>query len=130
MVIGAIDPALAAVLVALVAPLATYLVAVRQLSGRIKNSDATQLWEESRSIRDWSAARMKELNEHIERLENRVEELETANRALTEENLHYAGLLEIERAMVARLKLEAQHQFGPHIDLSPDPKVEGEINDP
>lgn len=98
------DPGIAAVLIALLAPLATYLVAVRQLSGRIKDSDATQLWEESRSIRDWSAARMRELNEHIDRLEHRVAELETANRALTEENLHYAGLLEIERAMVARLK--------------------------
>lgn len=104
MVIGAVDPGLAAVLIALIAPLATYLVAVRQLSGRIKNSDASELWEESRAMRDWSAARMKELGDHCDRLEHRVEELETANRALTEENLHYAGLLEIERAMVAHLK--------------------------
>lgn len=126
MVIGAIDPGLAAVLIALIAPLATYLVAVRQLSGRIKNSDATELWEESRSMREWSASRMKELGDHCDRLEHRVEELETANRALTEENLHYAGLLEIERAMVARLKLEAQHEWGPHVDLSTE-KPQGDI---
>lgn len=104
MVLGAIEPGVVAVLVALLGPLATYLVAVRQLSGRIKNSDAHELWEESRSIREWSALRMTELNAHIFKLEQRVEELETTNRALTEENLHLAGLLEIERGMTARLK--------------------------
>lgn len=113
MIIGAIDPGIAAVLVALLAPLATYLVAVRQLSGRIKNSDASELWEESRSIRDWSAARIKELLEHIERLEVRVEELEATNHTLERENI--------------RLKMEAQHTWGPHIDLSPP---EGDPNDP
>lgn len=97
------NPGLAAVLIALLAPLATYLVAVRQLSGRIKDSDATQLWEESRSIRDWSAARITELLEQIHQLEHRVDELETTNRTLAQEN--------------ARLKLEAQHEWGPHIDL-------------
>lgn len=104
MVLGAFDPGLAAILVALLAPLASYLVAVRQLSGRIKNSDASELWEESRSIREWSAARITELLDHIHLLENRVEELESINRALADEN--------------TRLKIEAQHQFGPHIDLS------------
>lgn len=118
MVLGAIDPSLTVLLVALVAPLVSYLVAVRQLSGRIKNSDASELWEESRAIREWSTSRIQALDEHIIRLETRVEELETSNRALVEENLHYAGLLEIERGMTARLRLEAQHQWGPHIDLS------------
>lgn len=107
MILGAIDPGLTTVLIALVAPLGAYLVAVRQLSGRIKNSDASELWEESRAIREWSSTRIRELTEHIVRLEDRVEELETSNRALVEENLHYAGLLEIERAMVARLKIGA-----------------------
>lgn len=81
-VIGAIDPAFIALLIALVGPAGAYLVAVRQLSGKIKNSDASELWEESRSIREWSTARNKELSDHIEKLETRVDELEEENRKL------------------------------------------------
>lgn len=73
-------------IIALIGPVGAYLVAVRQLSGKIKNSDATELWAESRSIREWSAARIKELNEHIDELEERVAELEKTNRELTDEN--------------------------------------------
>ena len=77
-----VSPALIALIVALVGPVGAYLVAVRQLSGKIKNSDASELWEESRSIREWSTARNKELTEQIERLETRVDELEEENRQL------------------------------------------------
>ena len=80
------DPAVIALVVAFVGPVGAYLVAVRQLSGKIKTSDASELWEESRSIREWSTARNKELNEHIKELEARLDALEKTNRELMEEN--------------------------------------------
>jgi len=80
------SPALIALVIACIGPVGAYLVAVRQLSGKIKNSDASELWEESRSIREWATARNKELNEHIDQLEARVAELERSNRELMEEN--------------------------------------------
>jgi hypothetical protein len=82
MLFGAVDPGLLAVFAAILGPAGAYLVAVRQLSGKIKNSEASELWEESRSIREWSTARVKELNEHIRELEARVDELEAENRQL------------------------------------------------
>lgn len=86
MIVAVIEPGLIALVVAVIAPLATYLVAARRLSGRIKDSEATELWAESRSIRDWSTSRMKELSDEIKELETRLNELEEKNRELAEEN--------------------------------------------
>ncbi len=63
----------------------TYLIAARNLSGKIKNSEASELWAESRSIREWSTARVKELNDHIDELESRIDKLEEDNRKLQRE---------------------------------------------
>lgn len=79
---------LLAIAAIIVAPLGAYLVAARQFSGKIETSDASELWEESRSIRDWSQLRMKELNETCARLENRVRDLEEGNDSLLLENAH------------------------------------------
>jgi hypothetical protein len=64
------------------------------MSGRIKDSDATELWTESRSIREWSAARVKELSDHIAILEARLNEIEEKNYALVEENRRLHSELE------------------------------------
>jgi septal ring factor EnvC (AmiA/AmiB activator) len=130
MLFGAIDPALGGVAIALVTSLATYLVAARNLSGKIKNSDASELWAESRSIREWSTERVKELDEHIDRLEDRLSEVEKANHILTEENRKLTRelfelrasfhdiqtqngtlmrLLEQEKSLVSQLRWEAEH---------------------
>ena len=123
------DPALLLGILALLSPLATYLIAARKVSGRIKDSDATELWAESKSIRDWSAERMRELTEHGEELEGRLKTVEGNNSALTEENrklirevvtlrdtiadlrgqlLSLTNLLNQERAEVVRLRTEAE----------------------
>ena len=86
------DPVLVALLVALLGPLVTYLVAAKRFSGKVKNSDASQLWEESRSIREWSAAQIK-------RLEDEIQELRTENRTLY-------NLLELEREENRTLKAQ------------------------
>lgn len=130
MVFGVIDPAIGGLGIAVITALATYLVAARSLSGKIKNSDAQELWAESRSIREWSMDRVKELDEHIKRLEDRLVEVEKANTKLASEhrkcqrelyearnrihvlqteNVHLTGLLDDERALVERLKWESEN---------------------
>lgn len=77
--IAAVDPTLLAVAAAVAAPIGAYLIAVRRLSGRIGSSDAHDLWEESKSIRDWSSQRIdalvrenEELRAELARIDNRL----------------------------------------------------------
>ena len=80
------DPIIIALGTAVVAAIGAYLVAARQFSGKIETSDAKELWQESRSIRDWSTQRIGTLNENVERLEERVGALEGSNELLAVEN--------------------------------------------
>jgi hypothetical protein len=61
------------------APVAAYLVAKRQFSGRIETTEAKELWAESRSIRQQAFDRIAELNRVVARLEERIEDLEQEN---------------------------------------------------
>lgn len=103
-VLAQIDPVMGVVMAAVIASLSTYLVAARTLSGRIKNSDATELWAESRSIREWSAERIRELIEQIDLLEKRLGDVEAANNVLADKNRELTTLLNQERAKVVHLK--------------------------
>lgn len=67
------------VIAAIAAPLGAYLLAARRFSGRIQTSDASSLWQESASIRQWSAERIAELSSTVRSLEKRVGELEAHN---------------------------------------------------
>lgn len=91
---------LLAIAAIILAPLGAYLVAARQFSGKIKTSDASDLWEESRSIRNWSQGRINELTELVDKLEKRIKTVEETNDTLVLENAH---LLQ----QVDRLKKEA-----------------------
>lgn len=62
-------------LVALGGPFLAYLLAVRKTSGRIRASDASDLWEEAGNIR-------RECAERVRALEARVRELEAENARL------------------------------------------------
>lgn len=109
---------IAALIVACIAPLLTYLAAARRLSGRIKDSEASDLWAESKAIRDWSTQRVRELHDEIEHLENRVNALDQKNFKLGEENRRLTREvynlrsriqhLQDEKASVARLLARAQ----------------------
>jgi regulator of replication initiation timing len=110
------DPAWILLIAVIIGPLLTYLVAARKLSGRIKDSDATELWAESRSIREWSTERVRELTKHIDELDVRLATLETKNgellaenKKLLQEKAHLEQLLEQERAFNERLRWEAEH---------------------
>jgi regulator of replication initiation timing len=113
------DPTWILVIGVVFGPLLTYIIAARRLSGKIKNTDATELWAESRSIREWSTERVEKLTEDIEELRHRMAELEHVNgqladdnRRLTAENYHLRNLLDQERAFNDRLKWEAEHSLG------------------
>lgn len=64
---------------ALAGPVVAYLVAARRFSGKIQTTEATDLWEESRSIREWSRERMNELEAKNTALEKRIKHLEDEN---------------------------------------------------
>lgn len=76
------SPAAVAIIIALAAPVGAYLVAARRFSGKIKTSEAEELWAESRAIRQDSAERIKILNGIVERLEIRINSLEADNERL------------------------------------------------
>lgn len=100
------DPVIGVLVVALVGPLVTYLVAVRRLSGKVASSEATELWAESKSIRDWSSARITELNGVVSRLEMRVARCEGQNDKLVRENENLVQCVKTLRAKI--VELEAQ----------------------
>jgi regulator of replication initiation timing len=109
------DSAWVILAVAIVGPLLTYIVAARRLSGRIKNSEASDLWAESRSIREWSTGQVKELTAQIDDLEERFRKLEAShselaieNKGLRKEKEHLERLLAAERAFNDRLRWEAE----------------------
>lgn len=79
-------PVLAAVALAIVGPLLTYLGVVRKLSGKIATSDASQLWKESAAMRDDYRKQLVALNEVIGSLRERLAVLEASNERLTESN--------------------------------------------
>ena len=64
---------------ALGGPFLAYLLAIRKTAGRIRTSDASELWEEARTIRHECADR-------VRLLEARVQELEGINMDLLTEN--------------------------------------------
>lgn len=73
---------------ALAGPIVAYLVAARRFSGKIQTTEATDLWQESRAIREWSRERMNELEAKNELLEKRIEHLEAENADLHGRLLH------------------------------------------
>lgn len=88
-----IDPAATvAIIAAGVGPIGAYFIAARRMSGKIGNSDAEQLWQESRAIRDWSTERIDayvkeihDLREELADLTSRYAALESEKRSIAED---------------------------------------------
>lgn len=86
-VLSSIDPSLAiAIFVGALGPVGAYLIAAKRMSGRIANSDAEQLWAESKSIRDWSTDRLNAQDKEILQLRGDITELEKKVSAYEAEN--------------------------------------------
>lgn len=74
--LGAIPvPLAAAIIAAIIAPLVTWLVAVRRFSGSIKSSESAELWAEARDIRHQAQKRIEFLEERVLLLEKENFEL-------------------------------------------------------
>lgn len=94
---------LPAVLGALVAALGAYIVALRRFSGKVGSSEASDLWKESSSLRQWTADRMKEQDQLITALRERVAGLETRNGDLVLKNTSLLRRVEECEKLSARL---------------------------
>ena len=101
---GEINPTLLAIIAVIVGPLVTYLIAARKVSGRIKDSDATELWAESKAIREWSAKRIKELDDHIDKIQQHLDRVEKANGSLTKENHKLTQEIDALRGTIQELQ--------------------------
>lgn len=81
------SPVLVALLAGVPTGLLAYLASVRKLSGKISSSDATDLWQEARAIRDDYKDRIGKAEDRSRDLETRVARLEQLNTELVRENL-------------------------------------------
>jgi chromosome segregation ATPase len=101
-----IDPVLGVLVAAFISALGAYLIAARRFSGKIGSSDAAELWLESRSIRDWSSARILELNQLVGKLEGRVDVVEEQNTSLGRENTDLMQRITDLSATITELRAE------------------------
>jgi hypothetical protein len=72
MIVEMVNPYYVAAFVAVLGPLITYFIAVRNLSGRIDTSSATDLWTESRSLREEYRMQISTLQQRLVQLELRA----------------------------------------------------------
>lgn len=104
-ILATVDPMVIFVL-SLVGPLVTYLIAARQFSGKIATSDASELWRESKEIRDWGTTRIAELSATVEILERRVTKCEQQNHVLLRENEDLGRQVRTQTATIEDLRAE------------------------
>lgn len=79
------DPSLIALAGAAVAAAATYLVAARQFSGRVRSTEATKLWDAATEMRREYIAQIGELRTEVREMRERVATLERERRQLLDE---------------------------------------------
>jgi chromosome segregation ATPase len=89
-------------------PLAAYIVAARRFSGKVTTSEASQLWDESKSMREDYRERLRLAGEDIARLAERISRLEEANDVLRGEVRHLETSNEELRIENAALKLKVE----------------------
>jgi hypothetical protein len=74
------------------------------MSGKIETSDASELWDEARSIRDDYKDRLAKANDRTLGLEVRIAGLEGDNHELVKENLRLTHKVEIMQATIDELR--------------------------
>lgn len=65
----------------------------KRLSGKVADTDASELWKESASIREDYRERLNSQNDRIVKLETRVAEAERSNNKLAERNIELLAQL-------------------------------------
>lgn len=86
------------------APIITLLLGYKKLSGRIGTSEAAQLWDESRGIRDDYRKQIAAMREVMDRLQDRVDKLETRNQQLHLENGRLGRMIDQHEETIAELR--------------------------
>jgi hypothetical protein len=81
---------LAGIIVGAIAAAFTYLIAIRRASGRVETTEASELWEEAREMRDDYRKQLETALILIDKLRDRIGELEKIN---TDLQLQLLGLL-------------------------------------
>lgn len=99
-IFSVIDPFIGVVIAAILGPIGAYVVAARKMSGKIATTEAAQLWEESRAIREWSAKRMEACDAECSNLRNALTEALGRIKTLEDqlENAH-EHILDLERGI-------------------------------
>ena len=97
------------VVIALVTALGAYFAASRKMSGKVQTSEASDLWKESRAMREELNKRNEFLrlsldrcNERIAALEDRINDLEAKNYKLHIENGDLKRLVDQHEKTIAR----------------------------
>ncbi len=99
---------LVAISAAIVAPLLTYVIAARRMSGKIQTSEASDLWAESRALRDDYKSQVGMLQTQVKDLISRVRELEENKTMLEKANLQLARRVDDLENELASVKKENQ----------------------
>ncbi len=99
---------LVAISAAIVAPLLTYVIAARRMSGKIQTSEASDLWAESRALRDDYKSQVGMLQTQVKDLISRVRELEENKTTLEKANLQLARRVDDLENELASVKKENQ----------------------
>jgi len=89
---------------AAIAALVTFVVAARRMSGKIKTSDASDLWAVAKDMRAELTSRLGVSDGRLRDLETRMATLERENIALLRENTDLKQKIETQQTLIEALR--------------------------
>lgn len=107
----------AAVVIALVAALGSFLAVARRLSGKIATSEATSLWEESSKLRQEYKDEIRQLRGDLHDCVLRVGHLEEKNRSLSRENADLRRTIEEHEETIRTLRAEVARLTADNVEM-------------
>lgn len=107
----------------LVGALATYLGVVRRLSGRIKTTDASKLWDEATAMRREYREEIERMQKVINSLTTRLDEVEVVNGDLHLKNGELKKKLETQEREIEALKIQVGDLESHNQDLTKENRV-------
>lgn len=92
----------------LLAPAAAYLTVVRRLSGKIGTTEASRLWDASEEMRKEYREEIERLQGVIDRMEKRIDDVESVNAELRTKNGDLHRMIELHEQTIADLRAQVQ----------------------
>jgi peptidoglycan hydrolase CwlO-like protein len=105
------------IVVAVIAPAVSYILAARRMSGKIATSSAADLWEESQSIRNDYREQLASAFGRVRDLETRMAKLEGQNNDLRHENFTLTAKVAGLEALIAKLQETITEQQSTIVEL-------------